>query len=608
MGVKMHIAAWAEKILFKRVDPIGLAVFRMVISVILACELFQLYTFRHILYDQVPFVATGELDVSYIFLFWGVALLALFVGYRTRMAAVLNYIFSVIIFSSAGSFEYHIFYVYVGVALIALFLPLSAACSVDDWLSRIRWAAVTDKSHEPNKVFAVNYLAPVLVGVGFVYFDSILYKFTSPMWLKGLGMWLPASLPMVIWNDASFILDQKWLMLFLGYLVVAFETIFLFTFWHKVFRVPFMVLGMFFHLGILIIFPIPWFALATMAIYLLMVPIHWWRWIFYPAAHRTSRLIVNYRSDDSDARSIVAAISYFDRRHRISFCALPTFPRSSVVADSSEQEGWMFEFVENGLTTPRGPTAVHRLLKALPSLRVLGVLIDRLGLERWVQKRILDLGAGNVDTRGTSDVLGRIGWGRLIVSLSILQCVVSVASPLSKQALENIIGPRLSGYAAWPDRKVGQLMVNFTGITHHPVFMDTHFQGYEHIMKVVHVSAQGKRRIVPLLDDRGMTSTYVRGAFWVNYTFRVAGAKVELGHLERVRSYLDQFRYTSLDDPLEGYYEVYLRKIDVPQEWEAGFLRKQMQGPWQRVGQIDYRPSFSCTWEPLALQIESVDR
>lgn len=612
MGVKRAVHAWTDKVLFKRVDPIGLAVFRMVFSLILACELFQLYTYRHIMYDRVPFGDVGELDVRYIFLFWGLTVTALFVGFKTRVSAVLNYIFSVIVFSSAGSFEYHIFYVYVGVGLVAVFLPLSATCSVDDWLARRRWALANTAPWPSKGVYAAAYLVPVLVGVGFVYFDSILYKFTSPMWLKGLGMWLPASLPMVIWNDASAVLDQKGLMLFLGYLVVAFETIFLFTFWHRRFRVPFLALGMFFHLGILIIFPIPWFALATMALYLLMVPVRWWHCLF-GGRKREARVRVFYDASEPAIRRIIAALSYFDPRGRVAFLDVTDMNEVPQEFGQNPDGSKGMTAVNGSAVVGNGPDALCMVLKAMPLTWVIGHLVSWTALKRRLWSAISGSDVDRASAESPSSMrmpieLGPRGWRWFIAILLGIQLCVSLSSPLTQKTLAVLLGPRIAGYAAWPDHKLQEPFVNFTGITHHPVFMDTHFQGYEHIMKVEHVHADGTRTLVPLLDENGMTSDYVRGAFWVNYTFRVSGARVQLDHLERVRPYVEQYRRTRLADPDEGHYEIHLKGIQVPTDWERGFLHAQMEKPWRFVGEYHLHPVRNFIWQQDALEIESSDR
>ena len=255
-----------------KVDAVGLAVFRMAYSLILFFEVLQLFKFRNVVYDKIPFVASGELYVGFIFLIWFVFLLLVFLGLFTRTALLVNYIFSMIIFSSAHEFEYHVFYAYVGINLLMLFMPVSRVLSLDSLIQKLKYTNIGRPYKVDRKVLEINYLIVVFTALGLVYFDSIFRKLMSPMWTDGLGMWLPSSLPFATWNDATFLLNQEFLVKFFGYLVIVFETVFIFLFWLKRWRWPLLLLGVFFHIGILITYPIPWFALTAVVTYVLMVP------------------------------------------------------------------------------------------------------------------------------------------------------------------------------------------------------------------------------------------------------------------------------------------------------------------------------------------------
>jgi hypothetical protein len=91
--------------------------------------------------------------------------------------------------------------------------------------------------------------------------------------------WIP-------WLDYSLVLHQQWLMYFLNYLVLFFEAVFLFTFWFKPMRVILLIIGLGFHLGIMLAFPIPLFALGCATVYLLMVPVSCWRRILRLVSRR----------------------------------------------------------------------------------------------------------------------------------------------------------------------------------------------------------------------------------------------------------------------------------------------------------------------------------
>ena len=218
-------------IFVNKVDSLGLSVFRVLYAVVLFCETSQLYKFRHIIYDKEPFKYAGEIDTTIIFFFWFVVLGFLFIGLFTRFAIILNYVFGVIVFSSANHFEYHIFYTYVSINFILMFMPLSRVFSIDALIKKIKYSNTHSIYSVDRKVLEINYLIPVFVGIALVYVDSVFLKISSPMWMNGLGMWLPSSLPMVTWNDTSVLLNQEWLMKFLGYFVIVFEALFIFLFW-----------------------------------------------------------------------------------------------------------------------------------------------------------------------------------------------------------------------------------------------------------------------------------------------------------------------------------------------------------------------------------------
>ncbi|RZJ53710.1 MAG: hypothetical protein EOO44_07610 [Flavobacterium sp.] len=266
-----------NKIFNLKVDAIGIAIFRIFYSLILFCELLQLYKFRNIIYDKQPFIETGEIDVSFLFYFWLPVVLLITVGLFTRFATILNYIFSVIIFSSAAKFEYHVFYVYVGINFLMMFMPVSRVLSLDNLLQKIKYSNIHKTYAVNKKVLQINYWMPVFIGIGLVYIDSVFHKLSSNLWANGLGVWLPSSLPMITWNDTSFLLNQEYIVKFLGYFILLFEGCFIFLFWFKKTRIPFFTIGVFFHLGILIAYPIPYFALTYIGIYLLLIPVSFWK-------------------------------------------------------------------------------------------------------------------------------------------------------------------------------------------------------------------------------------------------------------------------------------------------------------------------------------------
>ena len=49
----------------KQIDGTGLAVFRIFYCIVLLCEIIQMYYFRHLIFDKIPFVEIAEIDFAF---------------------------------------------------------------------------------------------------------------------------------------------------------------------------------------------------------------------------------------------------------------------------------------------------------------------------------------------------------------------------------------------------------------------------------------------------------------------------------------------------------------------------------------------------------------
>ncbi|HYH65411.1 MAG TPA: HTTM domain-containing protein [Urbifossiella sp.] len=240
-----------------------LGLFRIGYGVVLFCEL-----------AQVPFVrALYPFPVPAAFLAaWLVAVAALTAGFHTRLAAVVNYACTVVAVHHTPLL-YHADYLFLLMNLLVVVAPVGR---------RLSWDARRRGPQFPAEVsrFWSRFLA--LAGIGFMYAESAMWKWTDPMWTAGLGVWKPASVPQVVWADTSAFLNRRPLMLGLGYLVLAFETAFVVLMWFPRLRLLVCALGVGFHLGIAVVFPLPWFGLLMCAFYLLLLP----RWAVAAVARR----------------------------------------------------------------------------------------------------------------------------------------------------------------------------------------------------------------------------------------------------------------------------------------------------------------------------------
>ncbi len=290
----------------------GLALFRITYSLTLLFEVLQLFSVRRLVFDAMPFLEVGTLYLRPAFALWVIAIICLMFGLFTRQAIVVNYVMTLLTFSTSRDWEYHVDYIYTGIGLFLLLVPVERTLSIDAWWAR-RQAAIDQLPPPATTVPRIHYDALILVGIAIVYLDSIFYKLASPMWLSGLGLWRPASLPHNTFWNIGWLLDLKFLMIALGYLTLAFEATFIAAMWFDRLRPILFLIGFGLHRGIVITFPIPLFGLAVAALYALLVPDEWWQGLARRFS-RTSSTAPSSSSASSVQQSI--AMTQADRSER----------------------------------------------------------------------------------------------------------------------------------------------------------------------------------------------------------------------------------------------------------------------------------------------------
>lgn len=590
----------------QKVDAIGLSVFRMCYTLVLFCEVAQLFKFRNLVYDAEPFRYIGDVDVRYIFGFWFVILGLLFVGLFTRMATIVNYILGVVIFSSASNFEYHVFYAYVGVNFLLLFMPVSRVFSLDSLIAKIKYTNIGRPYQIDRKVLEINYLVPVFVGIALVYFDSVFRKIDSPMWMDGLGMWLPSSLPMVVWNDTSLILNHEFLVKFLGYLVIVFEAVFIFLFWFKKFRVPFLLLGIFFHLGILIAYPIPWFALTAVVVYFLMVPPGFWLGISNFFKSKKTTFDFYYDAECPLCNKVIVMIRHFDIFKKINCVTVQVYAAQDPALKGIDEETLLINIhgVDQKGNVSVGYDAYIELMKHLVYTYPIALILSLPGISAIGKKTYRYIAGNRLTERCTSenclmpefsapalesDDFLVSGWNQLnltkhfwkwllIFTFAAQLLMISVCPIFNRQIEGNIVGKVLNVAAPMVQAPLKKYM----GVTVHPVFMyNLHFDGYNHIFKIV---CEENNKTVPLLDDNGMvTNSYANGALWVNHTFRTNSPRLKKALYEK--AVLRYLRYFENENGLHhSNYKIYVKEIETTDHWQKDFLHNQMKKPWKPAG------------------------
>jgi predicted DCC family thiol-disulfide oxidoreductase YuxK len=605
-----------DKLYNKKIDGRGLALFRIFYSLVLLAEVATMFHFRSLIYEPIPFQGIPEIGMTIPFIVWMASIVFILFGLFTRMATIVNYVCTLFLISTISTFEYHMFYAYVGINFLLIFLPVSRCWSIDRLFEKLKYSNTKFQYIPSSKVSVLAYQIPVFIGVAFVYFDSIFYKFDSEIWMKGLGMWYPSSMPMATIANFQSLLNNEFIAKFMGYATVVFEFVFIFIMWNKRFRIAILLIGMVLHIGILVLWPIPFFALGVCAIYVLLVPVGFFNWQMKMQSPR-SRMTFFYDAECPLCIRTKIIIEHLDVLKRVEFKSVQFYAQEDERLKHIEMEALyrdIYSVDRKGVVRKGLDTYVH-VFQSIFYLVPLSIILRIPGIYHLAKRAYQSIALNRYTERCNEDncgytppivpeedskikILNNLTLSAIkskivyafVVIVVLIQCMVSFNSKLIVT-----IRKRINFYETPIDRKIqgvttgiGHLSKNFLGITNHGVFMDGHFKGYNHIVRVVYVNKDSSETNLPIIDSKGMPDDYLIGFNWVKWTFRVNGPKVDSAKLANgIRSFTAFWAHENNVNLQSAVFKIYVKKIILPSDWEYNYLKNQIENNnWVYGGKV----------------------
>jgi predicted DCC family thiol-disulfide oxidoreductase YuxK/uncharacterized membrane protein YphA (DoxX/SURF4 family) len=618
----------------KKINASGLAVFRILYSIVLLCEVIQIYYFRHLIFDKIPFIEPSDVDFSIALIVWLICIVFLMLGLFTKSAALVNYILSLVFIATIHSYEYHMFYVYMGVNFLLMFVNVSQSCSLDNLWLRIKYSNTRFLYSPPRTVSVLNYYVIVIVAIAFVYFDSVFYKLSSHNWMTGLGLWLPASLPQVVHTNTSPLLNCKWLVVGLGYLTLVFETIFIFVFWRKKWRWLLFAVGIGLHIGIVIQFPIPWFGLGVCALYVLMIPVGFWDRCRNLLKLKQKIVTFYYDEECPVCNRTRIILSFFDVLDAVDFKGLQTHGINNPALQKYTKDELLsniFAVTSKGKIL-QGIDTYSYVFKRIPFFIPIGYILSVPGFHH-IGKRLYNLIAENRHVeRCTEDTCGytpgnvpgnketfrmfknftvrelkiaSFAFG--IVILSVLQLNVTYNSDVFKigKSLIGLSNSKPENLIQKISKPVRQYSKIFLGITKHEVFMDMHFWGYNHIVAVEAEDEHGRKYWLPIIQRNGMADYYIYSFNWVKWTFRVNSQNIDQDRFVKGVRDFTTFWAVQNGHPLRKMkFNIYVKPVQAPLNWEKDYLNKMLQKEWTFIGDMRWNESDFVSNVPVIENIK----
>lgn len=581
----------------KKISSKGLGIFRILFASVLLCEIIRIYRFRELYYDFIPFLKTSPLSAEFPYYVWMLVVIMLIFGVFTRIAAIINYLFILIYLSSIGSFEYHMDYVYTGVGFLLIFISASKSYSIDHLLEKLKYSDLKYEHKPIEKTSVLSYWLILFVGLILFYTDSIYFKFVSELWSRGLGMWLPSSLPQITIVNSQWFLNQEILIKFLGYLTFAFELLFPFLFWIKKMRIPLLIIGLGLHIGIYIEFPIPYFALGAAALYILLVPNSFWVYISSLVKSKTPSLTIFYDDECPLCLRTKFILKHFDVFGKLDFKSVQKHALKYKQLKSIEFESLLnsMHAIDRNDRVFEGVDVYKRIGLKLPLLFPIGTVLFIPGVT-FLANKVYGLIANNrVIERCNAENCGFLPVPKVKdkdgvtlmhnlkvedVNIFAIKCFLIVVILLQ-------LNVHVKNVTKQPDvvkvsKKINNISSKLLGITAHGVFLDGHFRNYKQVYTLGY-----EDELLPIYKENGMCDDYLLGGTWVNFNFRVNLTKLEFEDgMSRYSAFWAGKNGVSLKNET---FKILMREVRVPRHWEENVLANNMSRTWKHVGEVQWK-------------------
>jgi predicted DCC family thiol-disulfide oxidoreductase YuxK len=595
-----------------------IGIFRVLYGLVAFQEILFLLYFNHLIFDPVPYIDVEFPMIPLFLCLWAVVAGWLIVGYRSQFSIIANYLFWIIFVNFTpmqrdfdGGFDLFM----IGVGFFLIFMPIGRAVSVDNLLYKLQFK-YTEKPSLPKTVSALSFLFPVLVCLGFLYFDSAIHKMFAEHWRNGLGAWLPSSMPYYISAlDLSWLLNNELIQKSIGYLILVFQFTFIFLFYRRNFRPFFLLVGAGLHAGITISFNIYPFGLGMLAVYILMVPFSWWQGIANKLVYKVPQLAVFYDGDCPLCNRTAMIINHFDVFQGVVFKDLQTQAGSAPELQVYDEQVLLADLYAVDLLG-NVYAGVDTYIQVFAKMRYMAVLAWCLRLPGVYQlakvcyRRIADNRERAVcdafclpSTEKKAYPVDlytqifeqyaekkpkqfRFRMAKIFVVLALLQLNSSVHYGFLYRFydLSQVESP-LANQARAMSNAVLMLSTTFLGITPHALYLHDHFEGYEDLIAITYIDAQGKEQWLPFVNDKGRMLAPNWGrvhSMWANIAVT---PNINSDRLSKFIMKVTAFWGTKVGlDLNHAKFIIKHKNIVSPVQWEPNLREGNLSGEWDNIG------------------------
>lgn len=614
-------AAKIHNVFLAQAPATGIGLFRLLFGLVTLQEVFFLIYFNHLIFDPIPFVDIEFPMIVFFLWLWLANAICLTLGYRCQSASIVNYIFWLIFVNFTpmqrdfdGGFDTFM----IGANFFLIFMPIDKAFSIDGLRKKLTTPFVHYSCYQPATVSRLAYYLPVIICLGFLYFDSAIHKMFAPHWRNGLGAWLPSSLPYYVSAlDLSWLLNLEFLQRFIGYTILVFQFTFLFLFHLRLLRPVFLFIGMALHFGITLSFNIYPFGMGMLIFYVLMIPFSWYAYLGSLLRKPKPTLTVFFDQQCPLCNRTVLILNHFDILHRVDFKSAQTHARDHQALNQLDEKTLLTDLyaLDGQQKTYAGVATYAQIFIAMGYTSIFGWVIKFApiyAIATHFYRRIADNRARMVcDTNcaiPSSHTLPATLYDRIfapdqaslqkrnafkiskvIVLIALFQLNCSLHYGLIYRLK---LDTRASGLtSSLTDVSNALLMFShtFLGITPHALYLHDHFEGYNHILALSYLDKNGIEQWLPFVNEQGRLLAPHWGrvhSMWANIAVT---PNIDELRLKKFIMKITAFWGHKLDLNLdEVRFIIKMKKSKAPFEWEDGLRNRNLSGEWQTIGSAQW--------------------
>ncbi|MFW5443075.1 MAG: DCC1-like thiol-disulfide oxidoreductase family protein [Methylococcaceae bacterium] len=607
----------------------GVGLFRLLFGLITLQEIFFLLYFNHLIFDPIPYLDVEFPMIPFFLCLWAIAAAFVTIGYHSQQSIIANYIFWVIFVNFTpmqrdfdGGFDLFM----IGANLFMIFMPIDKAFSIDNLRNKLRTPFKHYSLYPKEEISILAYHIPVIICLGFLYFDSAIHKMFAEHWRNGLGAWLPATMPYYVSSfNMSWLLNHEILQKTIGYIILVFQFTFVFLYHIRQLRPLFFIIGFGLHLGITLILNIYPFGMGMLIFYTLIIPFSWNRKIGSFFCAKEPLLTVFYDDLCPLCCRTILIINHFDILNCIAFKSAQLHASKYRPLDIIDEATLLTDLyaLDRSNTLFFGVNTYAQILINMRYLCLIGYVLKLPGifhLSSRIYRNIADsrdrLSCNSncltpePNTKpsslydkffsSTSKADSKIythRTSRILLILLAFQINSSLHYGVFYRLDLNTKATTLGTLITDLSNTIILFSNTFIGITPHALYLHDHFEGYNHLIAITYTDTHGTEKWLPLVSPDGRLQSPNWGrvhSMWANIA-----VTPNINHDRLKKFIMKTTAFWGIKTGLDlnkTIFNVKFKKISAPAYWVYDLLETNLSGNWETIG--------SASWQDNSINIQ----